>query len=62
MSLVISVLMLLYLPLLPERSARVVHLDLSVCVSGRVTQKPLLRFTRFFTEEILCLWLGSPLR
>ena len=41
-----------FLPSLPERSVRVVPLgQLSVCLSGQVTQKLLLRFTWFFLHN-----------
>ena len=35
---------------------------LSVCLSGRITQKLLLRLTWFFAQEVLYLWLGPPLK
>ena len=50
------------LPLLSETSVSGVHLGLSVCLSGRLTQKLLLRLTSFFTHQIIYPWLGPPLR
>ena len=43
-------------------SQRVMHLGLPVCTSGRVTEKLLRRFTRFFTQEVVYPCLGPPLR
>ena len=47
------------------RNAGVMHFGnmcLSVCLSWHVTQKLLLRMTRFFRQKIVCPWLGPPLR
>ena len=45
-----------YLPLLLERSARVMHLGLSVCLFGRVAQAIAQIDLIFFTQGVLYPW------
>ena len=54
-------LRVLLLPSLPE-SAKVMHLGLSVSLSGCVTQNLFSKLTLYFTQEVLAQWLGRPLR